>query len=136
LARHWREKGLSFFRRIPYVLKKGEKLLSQLEFVNPKNIGALGHSYGGNTVLFLSALDERVAFGCASGSGATYKNRIQNNVGIEMSSVIPGFHGEYDIDDVVSCIAPRRLLIVSADGDKYSKNADYVVDWMRDNIIS
>ncbi len=103
-------------------------LLSQLEFVNPKNVGTLGHSYGGNTVLFLSAIDERIAFSCASGSGVTYKNRIQNNVGIEMSSVIPGFYREYDIDDVVRCIAPRRLLIVSADDDKYSKDADFVVN--------
>lgn len=103
-------------------------LLSQLEFVNHKNIGTLGHSYGGNTVLFLSAIDERIAFSCASGSGVTYKNRIQNNVGIELSSVIPGFYREYDIDDVVSCIAPRRLLIVSADDDKYSKDADFVVN--------
>ena len=103
-------------------------LLSQLEFVDSKNVGTLGHSYGGNTVLFLSATDERIAFSCASGSGVTYKNRIQNNVGIEMSSLIPGFNREYDIDDVVCCIAPRRLLIVSADDDKYSKDADFVVN--------
>ena len=102
-------------------------LLSSLEYVNSKNVGTLGHSYGGNTVLFLSAIDQRIAFSCASGSGVTYKNRIQNNVGIEMSSVIPGFHSEYDIDDVVCCIAPRPLLIVSADDDKYSKDADFVV---------
>ena len=102
-------------------------LLSQLAFVNSNNVGTLGHSYGGNTVLFLSALDERIAFSCASGSGATYKNRIQSNAGIEMSSVIPGFYKEYDIDDVVCCIAPRHLLIVSADDDVYSKDADFVV---------
>ena len=103
-------------------------LLSQLDFVNEKKVETLGHSYGGNTVLFLSAIDERITFSCASGSGATYKNRIQNNVGIEMSSVIPGFHREYDIEDVVCCIAPRHLLIVSADDDKYSKDADFVVN--------
>lgn len=118
-----------------YLMKKvlndamnGITLLSNLDYVDKKRIGTLGHSYGGNTVLFLSALDERIAFSCASGSACTYKNRMSNNVGIEMASVIPNFHGKYDIDDLVSCIAPRRLLIVSSEDDKYSKDAPYIVE--------
>ncbi len=118
-----------------YLMKKvlgdamnGITLLSNLKFVDPQRIGTLGHSYGGNTVLFLSALDERIAFSCASGSACTYENRMKNNVGIEMASVIPNFHGKYDIDDLVRCIAPRRLLIVSAEEDKYSKDASYIVE--------
>lgn len=100
-------------------------LLSGLTYVDNNKIGALGHSYGGNTVLFLSAIDERIAFSCASGSACTYENWILNNVGIEMASVIPNFHSKYDIFNLVSCIAPRRLLIVSADEDKYSRDATY-----------
>ena len=118
-----------------YLIKKvladamnGISLLAGLPFVNNKRIGTLGHSYGGNTVLFLSALDERIAFSCASGSACTYENRMHNGVGIEMASVIPNFHGKYDIYDLVSCIAPRRLLLVSAEDDKYSKDADYIVE--------
>lgn len=121
-------KGENLMKKVLVDAMNCVTLLSQLDFVNSKNVGTLGHSYGGNTVLFLSAIDERIAFSCASGSGATYKNRIQNNTGIEMSSVIPGFHREHDIDDVVCCIAPRHLLIVSADDDKYSKDADFVVN--------
>ena len=118
-----------------YLMKKvlsdamnGITLLSNMDYVDKNRIGTLGHSYGGNTVLFLSALDERIAFSCASGSACTYKNRMTNNVGIEMASVIPNFHGKYDIDDLVACIAPRRLLIVSAEEDKYSKDASYIVE--------
>lgn len=86
------------------------------------------HSMGGNTVLFLAALDDRISFCCASGSACTYANRMENNVGIEMASVIPNFHGEYDIFDLVSCVAPRKMLIVSAEDDKYSKDAPYIVE--------
>ena len=118
-----------------YLMKKvlsdamnGISLLSNFDFVDKNRIGTLGHSYGGNTVLFLTALDERVAFGCASGSACTYANRMANGVGIEMASVIPGFHGKYDINDLVACIAPRKLLIVSAEDDKYSKDAPYIVE--------
>lgn len=55
-----------------------------------------------------------------------------NNVGIELASVIPNFHGKYDIYDLVSCIAPRRLLIVSAEDDKYSRDASYIVEKILD----
>ena len=106
----------------------GITLLSGLSFVEGKNIGTLGHSYGGNTVLFLSAMDERISFSCASGSACTYRNKMDNGVGIEMSGVIPGFAEKYDIQDLVRCIAPRRLLIVSAEDDDYSKDADYIVE--------
>ncbi len=118
-----------------YMMKKvledamnGITLLSNLPYVNGKKIGTLGHSMGGNTVLFLSALDDRISFSCASGSACTYANRMENNVGIEMASVIPNFHGKYDIDDLVSCVAPRKMLIVSAEDDKYSKDAAYIIE--------
>jgi hypothetical protein len=104
-------------------------LLAGLPYVDHTRIGTLGHSYGGNTVLFLTALDARIIFACASGSACTYKNRMENGVGIEMASVIPGF--QYEIDDLVRCIAPRELLIVSAEEDKYSKDADFIVEQAR-----
>ncbi len=118
-----------------YLMKKvledamtGISLLMGLSYVDKKRIGTMGHSYGGNTVLFLSALDERIAFSCASGSACTYENRMQNDVGIEMASVIPDFYPRFDIPDLVSCTAPRRLLIVSAEEDKYSRDAAYIVE--------
>jgi dienelactone hydrolase len=121
-------KGEYLMKKVLNDAMNGITLLSNLNYINNKKIGTLGHSYGGNTVLFLSALDERIAFSCASGSACTYENRMLNNIGIEMASVIPNFHGKYDIYDLVSCIAPRRLLIVSAEDDKYSKDASYVVE--------
>ena len=32
------------------------------------------------------------------------------------------------VDDLLSCVAPRKLLIVSAEEDKYSKDAPYIVE--------
>lgn len=106
----------------------GITLLSNLPYVDKEHIGTLGHSMGGNTVLFLAALDERISFACASGSACTYEYRMKNGVGIEMASVIPGFHGTHDIDDLVSMMAPRKLLLVSAEEDKYSMDAPEIVE--------
>lgn len=106
----------------------GISLLTNLSFVDAERIGTLGHSYGGNTVLFLSALDERISFACASGSACTFEYRMKHGTGIEMASVIPNFHGKYDIDDLVALTAPRKLLLVSSDEDKYSMDAPEIVE--------
>jgi dienelactone hydrolase len=124
-------KGDNLMKKVLLDAMNGITLLSGLTFSDNKKIGTLGHSYGGNTVLFLSALDERICFSCASGSACTYENRMLNDVGIEFASVIPNFNKSYDIYDLLHCIAPRPLLIVSADEDKYSRDADYTVEQAR-----
>ena len=121
-------KGEYLMKKVLQDAMNGVSLLSQLEYVDSKRIGTLGHSYGGNTAMFLAALDERIAFSCASGCACTYKNRMLNGVGIEMASVIPGFVQKFDMDDLITCIAPRQLLIVSSDDDKYSKDAPDIVE--------
>lgn len=106
----------------------GVTLLSDLPYVDNNKIGALGHSMGGNTTQFLAAIDERIKYSCASGSACTYENRMKNGVGIELGSVIPNFNINHDIDDLYKCIAPRRVLIVSAKEDKYSKDATFIYE--------
>lgn len=64
-------RGDTMMRKVLHDANLGVSLLSALPFVDSGNIGALGHSYGGNTVLFEMAVDERIAFGCASGSACT-----------------------------------------------------------------
>jgi dienelactone hydrolase len=89
-------------------------------------VGALGHSYGGNTTLFLAALDERVAFAGASGAACTYRRRMADRTGIELASIVPGILEVADIEDIAGLIAPRPLLLVSAADDSYSADADVI----------
>jgi len=94
--------------------------------VDPERIGALGHSYGGNTTLFHAALDERVRFAAASGCASTYRRRMADRTQIELAQIVPGILALADVDDVVGLIAPRALLLVSATEDKYSADADEI----------
>lgn len=96
--------------------------------VNPAAVGAFGHSYGGNTTLFLMAVDERVRFGCASGALGSYRKKMANGTGIEMAEVIPGFAAQFDMEHVLAAIAPRPFFAVSATADKYSADADELVE--------
>jgi dienelactone hydrolase len=101
-------------------------LLRGLPEVDAERIGMLGHSYGGNTVLFHAPLDDRVHFACASGAAASYRARMAAGTGIQLAEVIPGFLERFELHDLVACMAPRPLLLVSASGDRYSADADEV----------
>jgi len=101
--------------------------LAAVDEVDATRIGTLGHSYGGNTVLFHAALDERLSFACASGAACTYRTKLARGTPIEMAEVIPGILEVADVDELAGLIAPRPLLIVSATEDPYSRDADAVV---------
>ncbi|HEV2068821.1 MAG TPA: prolyl oligopeptidase family serine peptidase [Acidimicrobiales bacterium] len=99
--------------------------------VDTNAVAALGHSYGGNTTLFLTALDERVRFACTSGALASYRRKMADGTGIEMAEVIPGFSARFDLEHVLGAIAPRQLLVVSGTEDKYAADADELIEMAR-----
>jgi|SRR5918996_154023 dienelactone hydrolase len=99
--------------------------------VNTNAVAALGHSYGGNTTLFLAAVDERIRFGCASAALASYRRKMADGTGIEMTEVIPGFSARFDLEHVLAAIAPRRFLVVSGTEDRYAADADELIDLAR-----
>lgn len=127
-------KGDSLMRKVLEDASIGVSLLYHNNLVDKNKIGTLGHSYGGNTVIFLSALDQRIKFSCSSGAVCTFKSKMINGTGIEMAEVIPGFVKYYDIEELIKCIAPRKFLIVSATDDKYSKDADDIELYVKQHI--
>lgn len=91
--------------------------------VDPTRVGVLGHSFGGNTVIFHAAVDPRVRFAATSGAAATYRARMANEIGIERASIVPGAADLFDIDDLTALIAPRPLAIFAGDDDTYALDA-------------
>jgi dienelactone hydrolase len=88
-----------------------------------ERVGVVGHSYGGNIALFAAGLDERIAFTCSSGAACSYRHKFAHGTGLEMALVIPGFAEHFDLDDLMRCTAPRKLLVVSAEDDAVSADA-------------
>lgn len=135
---------LQYYNQMAYRLVRGDLLMrkmlqdaatafSVLNEVVPTGVltGVLGHSMGGNIALFFSALEARVAMTCASGAVASYREKLARGIGLEMALIIPGFAATFDIDDLLGCIAPRRLLVVSAEDDFASIDADDLVNSAR-----
>ncbi len=111
-------------------------VLNGLGIVDKTKMGCLGHSYGGNTTYFAAAFDKRISYAMSSGSVVSYKHRMDHSIGIEMSSIIPGFLKEFEIEDVIKEIAPRDFLMICSDEDKYSKDAPQIYEIVRKHYIS
>jgi dienelactone hydrolase len=106
-------------------------VLSARPEIAADRVGVLGHSFGGNTVIFHAAMDERVAFAATSGAAGTYRGKIAHEVGIERAEVIPGALDVFDIDDLTRLICPRPLGIFAGDGDRYALDAATIADATR-----
>lgn len=133
VAQHYNEmcyrllRGDTLMRKVLSDSAQGISVLRAHPLVDPRRVGLLGHSYGGNTVLFHGALDRRIRFACSSGAACSYKRRMAQQTGIEMSGVIPDFTARYDIAHLVACYAPRPLFLASAAEDPYSQDAGEIV---------
>lgn len=129
-------RGDTLMRKVLSDSARGVSLLAAHPLVNAEWIGILGHSYGGNTVLFHGALDERVRFACSSGAACSYQHKMDHEVGIEMAEVIPYFAKLYDMPDLLACFSPRPVLIVSATEDAASKDAEMIVETAQETCAS
>lgn len=129
-------RGDTLIRKVLSDSAQAISLLRGHELVDPERVGILGHSYGGNTVLFHGALDERIQFACSSGAAGTYHYKMAHQVGIEMAEVIPEFAIHFDIPDLVTCFAPRRVLLLSATDDPASQDADEIVSMALERCAS
>ena len=95
-------------------------------------VGALGHSFGGHTTLFLSAIDRRVAFACVSGAAGSYRARMANGIGIGYDQVVPGLARRLDFGTLASGVAPRPLLLVAGEDDRHALDAAEIANEARD----
>lgn len=125
-------RGDTLMRKVLDDSARAISLLQAHPQIDAQRIGILGHSYGGNTVLFHAALDERIGFACSSGAACSYRYKLMHQIGIEMAEAIPGFAARFDIEDLLLCMAPRRVLLLSATEDAASQDADLVVGTMQE----
>jgi dienelactone hydrolase len=141
------EGWLQYYNEMAYRIVRGECLMTKIlhdcftalqilrsatKILRP---GVLGHSFGGSVALFLAAVDETVPFACSSGALCSYRQKMASGTALEMSLVIPGFQTKFDLAEVLRCVAPRRMLIVSADKDPQTADAPRVVEQARPEFV-
>jgi dienelactone hydrolase len=133
------EGWLQYYNHIAHRLVRGELLMSKIladcaialsvlqDRTKLSHLGVIGHSFGGTVALFLAALDTRVAFACTSGAVCSYRHKLANGTGLEGSLIIPSFNEHFDLDDLLRCVAPRKVFVVSSEDDPQAADADELV---------
>jgi dienelactone hydrolase len=85
--------------------------------VDGDRIGAVGFSYGGTCALFLAATDPRIAAAVVSGYFSSWAEAHKMPWNMCGSQVMFGQLGQLEHVDLGALIAPRPLLVESADED-------------------
>lgn len=93
-------------------LMRGLDYLAGRAEVDPRRIGCLGHSLGGQETLFLSAVDRRVAAGVSSCGFSSYRAIFEAAINHNFAAYVPGLLRYGDLDRVLGLVAPRSFLVL------------------------
>jgi len=135
------QEGTLFYQRYPHWSKLGKMVadvksavdaLQNLDLIDKNRIYVFGYSLGGTVGLYAAALDSRIS-GAASVCGFTPMRLASQDKGIEGVKTYSHLHGliprlgffvgsenriPYDFHEILSCIAPRHLLVVAPQFDR------------------
>lgn len=98
-------------------LRRGVDYLTARKEVDPRRIGCLGHSLGGQEALFLSAVDRRIAAAVASCGFSSYRAIFGGAILHNFAAYVPGLLRYGDLDRVLGLVAPRPFLVLAGGAD-------------------
>jgi dienelactone hydrolase len=85
--------------------------------VHAGRIGAIGHSFGGQEVVFAMLCEPRIRGGLASCGMSLVRLLVERSISHNMALYIPGLLPDLDFDRLVSAIAPRALYVLAGKAD-------------------
>lgn len=107
--------------------------IERLDFIDKEHIAVIGHSRLGKTALLAAAFDERFKYAISNNSGCSGAAITRGKRGEQITDITNVFpywfcprysklaesfsHSGFDQNFLLSLIAPRRLLIGSAEND-------------------
>lgn len=102
-------RGSSLAAKYLFDLCQGLDVLAQDERVDADRLGAIGHSLGGQTALWLAFYDERVRAAFASCGFSTLAAIQRRRIPHNFAAYVPGLLTVGDIDGVVAGVSPRAF---------------------------
>jgi hypothetical protein len=89
--------------------------LVTLPEVDPSRLAVAGLSLGGETTMYVAALDERLAVADSSGWLTTVTNMLNGHC---PCFNFPGLAENFDFADIFACVAPRTLVCELGEGER------------------
>jgi hypothetical protein len=125
-----------FFKKYPkwsldgrrvWDLQRAIDLIGSLDFIQSKNIGAIGNSLGGRSVIYLAAMEERLKAAVASTGISPNITNVFRNTAADVSSS-PLLNAEiqktgkpvFEYQEMMALCAPRALLMLEPFNDAYN----------------
>lgn len=102
-------RGSSLTAKYLFDLCQALDVLAQDERVEAARLGAIGHSLGGQTALWLAFYDERVRAAFSSCGFSTLEAIQRHRIPHNFAAYLPGLLGVGDMGDVVAGVAPRAF---------------------------
>jgi pimeloyl-ACP methyl ester carboxylesterase len=134
------EEAAGFYQRYPHWSVLGKMVAdtrgiindacTRMPFIDSTNIYLAGHSLGGTVALFTAALDARVKGTAVVSAFSSLRKPAAGTEGIRHYSHLHGllpklgfFVGNegsipLDFDEIITCIAPRSLLVIAPEHDR------------------
>lgn len=135
------EEATNFYERFPSWSKMGKMIndvrgcvdaMEKLDYIDSKNIFLLGNTIGGSVGLMASALDDRIAATAMVAAVSPWRTSNKQYESIKTYSQLHGFMPRLglfessppqvpvDFAEIIAAIAPRPLMIVTPDLDRYT----------------
>ncbi|MCF0187331.1 MAG: prolyl oligopeptidase family serine peptidase [Bacteroidaceae bacterium] len=96
-------------------------VLFSLDCVDKYNMGAIGHSLGGQEALWLAWYDHRVKVVASSCGTSTYKEFYRSGYQLNSWAIIPGLETVCDMDEIIAHVTQERKVIMTTglDDDRH-----------------
>ncbi|MCZ7645331.1 MAG: alpha/beta hydrolase family protein [Planctomycetota bacterium] len=117
--------GTSLAKLMLWDLKRALDVLAARPEVDPKRIGAVGHSMGGFEVGMALGLEPRLACGAISCGVRTYEGTFRRGERVPAIHYVPGLYARMDLPEVYALAAPRPLLVMAGKRDTTCKYEDF-----------
>ncbi|XZE43848.1 alpha/beta hydrolase family protein [Pirellulaceae bacterium SH467] len=122
LSRNQEKKGMA---RMLYDSIRAVDALLSIEGVDPKRIGAVGHSLGAKEVLYLASFDERIRASVSSEGGiGIAQSNWEADWYLGAPCKNPGFPRDHH--QLVACIAPRPFLVIGGNASDGVESVPYL----------
>jgi dienelactone hydrolase len=120
--------GRTLLAKVIHDVMVGIDYLASRDDVDSARIGFLGHSYGGRMALWSPIFDERIKASVSNCGCINYKDSLERDAGIQMEFCVPNIMMLGDIEDFISLIEPRALMISATSNDVWSRGAQHMFD--------
>jgi dienelactone hydrolase len=123
--------GRTLLAKVIHDVIMGIDYLVGRDDVDSSRIGFIGHSYGGRMALWSPIFDERIKASVSNCGCINYKDSLQRDAGIQMEFCVPDIMALGDIEDFITLIEPRSLMISATSSDVWSRGAQHMFDHAR-----